>query len=218
MATRGPQVVRKSYINSADGTEKRSAFPEATTLRFYFLSPRKDAEDRPVIVGTRDIVLSTVSDDMKACALGHGLSQKLGDDLAGIASKAAKEETPVDIDPDDGWAPYAMERFDDALANIMAGVWVTEAEGGGTASSVTILLEAIVATFADAGKELSDEDMAKLRNALKDEDYRKNAKARKDVAAHMAAINAKRAEERRKKAAKALKEEAPTEDIDSLLG
>ena len=220
MANRGPQVVRKSYlaaVGTAEETAKRSAFPGWEVLRFEFLSPRKDANDNPIVVGTRDVQASTLPDEIQWCSLGHGISQKLGDDLAGIAAKAAKEEEPVSEDPEDGWAPYAMERFDYALENLIAGVWVSESEGSGGGASVTILLEAIVAAFADKGRELTEEEVSKLRLAVKDEDYRKKARERADVKAHMATIAAKRAEERRKKLAKEAKTATLSDIAEDLL-
>lgn len=194
-------LVRKSY-EYADGETGRSAKPGWQNLIFEFLAPEKDENANPVVLETREISRDEIPDEIADCALGHGLSQKLGDNLAGIAGKAAKEEPPVKADDERGFVDYALELFDDMWSDLEKGVWVAEGEGGKRGASVTILLEAIVAAFADAGKELDEDAVANIAAGLKDEKTRNAAKESPDVAKHMARIAAERAAARAEKAAK----------------
>lgn len=216
MATR-TQLVRKVYVHE-DGEEGRSAKPESKSLRFEFLAPQKDENDNPVVLDTRTIDLDAFIKEQPGiahCAFGHGLSQKLGDGLAGIAGKAAKDD--VSEDKERGFVDYALSLFDDALDNLQNGVWVAEGEGSSGSGNVTVLFEAIVAAFAKAGTDLTDEQRASVRGKLKDEQYRKDAKARSDVAAEVARITAERAAERAKKAAAKAKADKPEDDLSSLV-
>lgn len=215
MATK-TQLLRKVFVGT-DGTEKRSAFNGWSVLRFDLLSPTKDADGKGVVIDTFSINRSDVPTDMIECAAGHGLSQKLGDDLAGIAKKA--EADNVSEDPTRGFVDYAKSRLTEAFENIKGGVWVEEGEGGAGAS-VTILLMAVQAAFVDAGSELTDEQIATVREKLKDETYRKAAASRPDVDLHVKRIRAERAAEAAK-AARAKAKEAAKEgaaDMSALLG
>ena len=207
------QLVRKVYLDS-NGERSRSAKADWSALVFEFLAPKGEDDDEATVLDTRTISREDVEGTLPniwACAAGHGLSQKLGDALAGIAGKAAKANETAD--PERGFADFAMAIFDEALEDLQNDVWVTEGEGGGAGTgSVTILLEAIVAAFADQGKVLEGEALAKVKENLKDEDWRKKAKGRADIAAHVARITAERAAARAAKAA----EKADSATVDAL--
>lgn len=191
---------RKVY-EYADGTEGRSAKPNWTALRIECLAPTKDKDDNFVVLETRRITREDADSwDVAPCAMGHGYSQKLGDDLAGIAKKA--KDDGAAFDKVRGYADYIAERLDAMIDNFRAGVWVSESEGGG-AASVTILFTAIVEAYADQDNALSDEKIAQLRERLKDEEYRKTASEVPEVKAKIEKIKADRAVERAKKAAEA---------------
>lgn len=217
MATQRTQLVRKVYIY-ADGEEGRSAKPEATGLRFEFLAPEKDENDNLVVLETRTIDLeafATEHPDMMHCAFGHGLSQKLGDNLAGIVGKAAKQEPPVEADPERGFVDFGLELFDDAWDNILADVWVAEGEGSSGAQNVTILFTAIVNVLTKHGKAFEEQE---IRTKLRDADYRTKAKANPEVAAEVRKIELERAQDRLRKAeAKAAAADDSVEGLDDLV-
>lgn len=214
MASTRTQLVRKVYLD-AEGESQRSAHKDAQVLRFEFLAPEKDAEDNAVVLEVRNVDLQgflAEHSDMAFCAMGHGLSQKLGDNLAGIAGKAAKAEPSVEPDPERGFVDFALELFDDALDNILSDVWVAEGEGSSGAGNVTILVQAIVAVLEANGREA---DVAEIRGKVKDKDYREKAKANPHVAAEVRKLEQARAEERLKKAQEKAAE-ASTEGLDEL--
>jgi len=206
------QLLRAVYVY-ADGSEGRSAKPDAKALRFEFLAPEKDAEDNAVVLETRTIDLEEFAREhagMQHCSSAHGLRQKLGDNLAGIAGKAAKEE--VDADPVRGFVDFALEIFDDSWDNILNDVWVAEGEGSSGGSNVTILLTAISRVLEAHGKEFTVEE---LRKKLQDADYRTKAKANPAVALEVRKIEQERAAARLAKAEE--KAAAATTDADDLI-
>lgn len=212
MATKMSHV-RKVY-EFENGERGRSAKPDWTALHFELLGTGKDADGKAVVVDTVTVERSGIVDDIAACAVGHGLSQKLGDDLSGIAKKA--DADGASFDETNGFAAYIRERLEAMLDNFSNGVWVAEGEGATGSGNVTILLEAMVRVFEAAGKDLSDEQLATIRNNLKDEDYRKGVKARPDVDKHVKAIQLERAQARLAAAENAA-ENADTGGLDDLL-
>jgi hypothetical protein len=213
MANTKTPLTRKVYTY-ADGRMGRSARPGATKMTFEFVAPIKDAEGNLVVLETREINLSEFPAGVIECATFHGFGQKFTDDLAGIAGKAAKDEATEH--PERGFVDYAVERFDDMMDNLRNGVWVSESEGGGKGSNVTILHEAIVSVFAEAGTELSDEQKAGIMTKLADEEYRTAAKDRPDVAYQVKRITAERAAARAKEA-KAKAKAAGSQELGGLL-
>ena len=143
------------------------------------------------------------TDDMMDCAIGHGFMQKIGDDMAGIDKKALIDG--ISFDTKTGFSEYIADRISDMVENFTANVWVAEGEGATGGSNITILSQAIFATFAAAKQELDDDAKAKVMVRLQDEDYRKKAKLRPDIASHVAKITAYRAAERADAAAKKAK-------------
>ena len=214
MATK-MQRMRKSY-RYANGETGRSAKADWTHLVFEILGvPTKDENDKNVypVVDTVEIPRGEIVAETQACAMGHGIMQKVGDTIADVVRVAAKDG--VTEDPKTGFASLILETISDQIDNIKAGVWIEEREGSGS-QSVTLLFEAVVAAFSKAGTELTDEQSAGIREKLKDEEYRKKAKARADVAAEFARLQAERAAERAKTAAKKAKD-ADTGDLADLM-
>lgn len=201
MADKRITHVRKVYEYD-DGSEGRSAKPNWTKLRFEALAPEKDGDDNFVVLDSRTIEReAALKWDIAPCAMGHGLSQKVGDDLAGLPKKA--KEDGASFDPEKGYSEYAMERVDAMLDNFANGIWVTESEGGSGAGSVTILFTAICQAYEQGGAALDEDAQAELRGKLKDEEFRKAAAEVAEVKAAMEEIKAARAAERAKKAREA---------------
>lgn len=215
MAEKKTALVRKVYTY-ADDTTGRSAKPGWKVLTFELLSPHRDAEENLVVLDRVEVSRDMFPAEILECAIGHGLSQKIGDDLSGIATKAAKEEPPFVADPERGFVEYAYDRIAAMVDNLKGGVWVEEGEGSTGASNVTILFEAIVHVLKASGKELTESDLAAVREKLKNKDYREGAKARPDVAAQVAAIQLERAKARHDAAKAKAKAEAPA-DMSELI-
>lgn len=197
-------ILRKVYVYS-DGSEGRSAKAGWTGLRFELLAPTKDAEGKPVVLDSITVEPGMFPKETLECAIGHGFAQKIGDDLAGIATKAGKEEPPVGEDPVRGFVDYAKDRIESMIENLKAGVWVEEGEGSTGAANVTILFEAIKAAKEKAGAAF---DEAATRKNLQDADYRKKASAVPAVKAEVERIKLERQTARAKEASKAAKESA----------
>lgn len=194
MATRDA-VLRKSY-GYEDGSTSRSAKPSWTTLTFEIIDG-KDKDDKAIVVNAVTLNRADMSDDVLACAMGHGFSQKIGDEVAGWPKKAEKAGEPATRD-------FVASLITDMIDNLKSGVWVEEGEGGGS-GNVTILHEGIVAAFAKTGTELTDEQKQGFMKALQDKAERDRIKAMPEVAAEVARILAERAANRAKEAAKAAK-------------
>lgn len=162
---------KKSYFLQ-DGTEVRSATPEAVRLSFAFANGDK-----------LDCDPSKLSESVRYCAMFHGLAQKIGDSYAG--SKTADE---------------ASEEASSLWERLEAGEWIAERESAGP--RISLILAAIVKARADAGKPFTDVEVTERTEKLKtDKTYRESAMANPAVKAAYAAIQAERAAERAKKAA-----------------
>lgn len=214
MATTRTQLLRKVYT-FADGTTGQSAKEGWRKLTFELLAPQK-VDDKFVVLETVELTPDMVPESIVYCAMGHGLSQKIGDDLAGIATKAQNDGAEEDAER--GFVDYAKERIEAMLDNLSNGIWLTERESkGGSGGSFTIIMEALAAVFEKAGKPLTDEQKVAMAEKLKDADIREKTVARPDVNAEIARIKAERAAERAKKA----QEKAADTDagnLDDLLG
>lgn len=162
---------KKSYYLQ-DGTEVRSASPEAVRLTFAFAN------------GDRlDVDPSKLSEQVRYCAMFHGLAQKIGDSYAGSKT------------PDE-----ASEEASSLYERLEAGEWIAEREAAGP--RISLILAAVVKARADAGKPFSDAEIAERSERLKtDKPYRESVMANGAVKAAYAAIQAERAAERAAKAA-----------------
>ena len=213
MATERTKILRKVY-EYADGTEGRSAKPDATALRFELLAPNKDENDNFVILETRTYTWDQISAnaDMNKCQSFHGFSKKVGDEIAGVAKQAVK--AGVSPHADRGYVDFALEIVDDAAANILeAGVWITEKAGSG-APRVTMVAEAIGLALTEAGKAF---DPARILERLRTEpDYLASAKSNPHVLSHLEALKLQRQQERAKAAAMAAGE-AESGGLDGLV-
>lgn len=170
---------KKSYFLS-DGTEVRSATPEAVRLTFAFANGDK-----------LDVDPSKLSDNVRKCAMFHGLAQKIGDSYAGSKT------------PDE-----ASEEASSLWERLEAGEWIAERESAGP--RISLILAAVVKARADAGKPFTEAEQAERAERLKtDKTYRESVMANGAVKAAYAAIQAERAAERAKKAA----EEAGTAPV-----
>ena len=189
-------VLRKYYV-FADGTTRRSAKEGFTAIRFEVLNG-KDGEGKAIVAETIDFDPSATSEAVRQCAMGHGFSQKIGDEVAGAPAKAEKAgET---------FGPaFVASLINDAMDNLRNGVWVEEGEGSSGAGNVTILFEAVKAAFEAAKKPIAEERLPELMKKLADKGERDKFKANPQVAAHLARITAERAAERAKKARDAAK-------------
>ena len=143
------QHLRKVYVYD-NGETGRSAKPNWQELRFELLGPKGDGDEAAPVVDTFAVERASLTDDIVACAIGHGVSQKMGDAIAGIAKKAKADG--VEYDPKTGLSAYIKELLSDMADNFAQGVWVAEGESASGGGSVTILLEAIIAAFANAGQ------------------------------------------------------------------
>ena len=217
MATRKTHA-RKVFVNS-DGTETRSAKPDWETLRFEFLAPEK-VDDKFVVAGTFEASRAEIPEDMISCAFGYGLSQKLGDYLAGLEKKAAALADDGQLFTyhiATGWKDLMEHLLDEQWGNILEGVWVTESEGkGGGGGSVPILLQAIQAAYAGSGKPLTDKQVEGIRAKVKTEDGRKAFAEHPQIKVEYLRIQEQRAKDRAAAAA-AKASEGGGADLGSLL-
>lgn len=213
MATRQTHV--RKFFGYADNTTSRSAKVGWTSIMFELVAPFKDAKGDFIPLETVTIPRSSFPAEIVDCAAGHGFGQKIGDDLAGIAIKAAKEVPAVHASKERGFAEYIKSRIADMVENLSNGFWVEESEAGG--SNLTILLAAVIRTFEAAGKVLSDAQIEHIKGALKGSEYSAGLKARADISKHYADITSERAAERAKKAQENLAGSVDMPDLDTLL-
>ena len=181
----GTTHLRKRYGYEAQ-TTVRSEKRKCPARVFVLISQVKNSDDELVVLDTVRVERDDFTDEMIDCAVGHGFMQKIGDDMAGIDKKALTDG--IAFDAKTGFSDYIADRIADMLENFGANVWVAEGEGATGGSNITILSQAIFATFAAAEQELDDEAKPNVMVRLQDEDYRKNAKSSPDIAHHVARI------------------------------
>lgn len=198
MATRN-SILRKLYVYP-DGSTSRSAKPGWASVRFDVFSgftPGATAEDKPTPVVGKSIGFSREdASRVMDCAFGHGLMQKIGDEIAGWQKKAEKASAKAD------WN-FVVGLIEDMIDTLTSGVWVEEGEGS-SAGNVTLLFQALVAAYEEAlGRPLTDEGKAAMLGKLSEKAEREAAKAIPQVAKHLARLTAERAAARAEEAAKA---------------
>ena len=203
--------MRKSYSHET-GDNTRSAKPGWTAIVFEMVSPVKDADGKLVPIDSVTLERGLFSAEIMDCAAGHGLMQKIGDDMAGLEKKA-KEDGAI-FDAKLGYSEYIKARIRDMMENFTAGFWVEESESGAGGGNITILIEAVKRALAAGGVDMTPEQTAGLIEKLKDETYRSSLRARPDVKEHMTRIVAERAAERASAAAKAAKAAAKDSGAD----
>lgn len=146
--TKRQRVADKLYL-IGDGETVKHAKPGVTGLRFAFANG-----------AVRDVSLSDFPADVREAATAHGLAQKLGDSYAGTNS--------VD---------EAISTFEEKLADLREGTWLSRSEGG--APRVSLLAAAVcrcmVASGMDSVKvsgeacELNETNVAARLKELTDE-------------------------------------------------
>jgi hypothetical protein len=157
---------------------------EAGTLEFQF----DDGE-------TVSFDTSAVAASIKARAMLHGFSQKLGDSYA----SASKAENPL------AWAKQTLK---DTIAQLMAGDWrAAVGEAGPRVTDLAIAISRLTGKPIEAAVEFVDS---------LDEDQLAVFRAKPKVKAMLAEVRAEKAAERARKAAEAAKaaEEAGADDGD----
>ena len=190
-------VLRKSYV-MPDGSTRRSAHADATALRLEVLNG-KDADGNLIVAQTINFDPASVNESIRKCAMLHGFSQKIGDEVAGAQGKAEKAEQTFGPD-------FVAGLLTDVIENLTGGVWVEEGEGSSGGSNVTILFEGILAAFEDNGTPIREDKHDWLRAKLANKEERDKFRANPAVAAKVAKITADRAVERAKAAAAKAKE------------
>lgn len=129
---------------------------------------------------------SRVNDDIKARAMMHGFSQKIGDSYAGAASA----ENPL---------AYAKQAVRETIATLYANEWkAPRGEGGPRVTDLAVAVSRVT------GKSI--EDVVALIEGLSDED-KKALRAKPKVKAALAAISQEKATARAAKLAAAAAEE-----------
>ncbi len=206
--------MRKRY-ELDDGTSVRSAVPNWAALVFELLGP-KGADDKAPVVDTfripRDEVgLGDNVSDHAACAVGHGLFQKLGDMFSGIASE------DHEYHPTRGYADVIRDGLEEMWADIRNGFWVEERAQGGGGGNVTMLLAAAIKALTNAGKDVDAAARDKLTSALKTKEGRESWSKQPQVRAILEEMKLEKAKARAAKAAEAA-EKAGGSDLASLLG
>jgi hypothetical protein len=145
--------------------------------------------------GTKvEVNVNELSEDVRALAAFHGISQKLGDSYAGADS--------VD---------EARESAEAVRDNLLAGNWTAGREGGG--GGVSILVQALFEATQHEGRTL--EDCQELVADMSDE-QRKGLRQLPQIKANMDRIAAERAQKRYEKS-RAAAGNKPL-DLKSVLG
>ena len=186
-------IARKTFID-ADGNKVTSPF-DATALKFEFFDPaytKADGEDNskvPVVESRihvlADLIESAPDDvDVLNGLAMWGLNHKGGDAYAGAAKSAST----------------AWELHDAVIAALANGEW-SEGRESGTASSQSMIVEAIEAVLVAEGITVTDTIRNNAREQTKTPEQRKSALARPDINAQYLRISAERKAEQARLAA-----------------
>ena len=176
---------KKVFITDTENgeAESRSATENWKRLEFRF-------ENGNTLAVSRD----QFPDNVVAAAMGHGLSQKIGDAYSGA--------TTID---------EAQEKAEALVEQLQQGIWVTERESSGP--RIGPLVEAIARVLEANGRPANREHLKGLYHG--DKEKQKAAKANPEVAAMYDKIKAEEAAARAKESAKAAK--GAESDLDSLV-
>ena len=182
-------VCKKVYIVDGDegSTEHKSATPEAARLEFRFDGGHVES-----------ISVDQFPQAIRDCATLHGLSQKLGDAYAGAKG---------DVDA-------AIESFGGLLERLQAGEWVKARESAGP--RLSMIFQAVVKVYADAGVTLDDAKAAEIQEALKDKAFREETTSNLKIKAALEQLRAEAAAARAAKAAEAAASDTGPEESDPL--
>lgn len=172
---------QKAFITymRADGTEVNFPHPDCSAVLTSFANGTK-----------RSIDVSTLSSDIKACAV-----------LQGVAIRTQRSYQALkDIDS-------VVESYDETVADLLNNIWIESKTGE---PKVTMLSQAIVKTLEAAGGTVDDERRRSIVEKLKDASYREKAMANDHVKAALAQLKLDAAKERAAEAKKAAKESGTT--------
>ncbi len=167
-------VCKKVYV-AKDGTETRSATPDAVELQFQFQNGN-----------THSVKLTDHPGDILSCLTFFGISEKYGNAYAGAKGDAGDAE----------------EKFLSMQEQLRGGTWVEKAEAGPRPS---LIADAIIAALTAAGEKVDDARAASVREKVKDKATRDGALKDPVIKAEYEAIKAARAALRAKEAAKVAK-------------
>ncbi len=167
-------VCKKVYV-SKNGTETRSATPDAVELQFQFANGN-----------THNVKLSDHNPEILSCLTFFGVSEKYGNSYAGAKGDAGDAE----------------EKFLSMQEQLKGGTWVEKAEAGPRPS---LIADAIIAALTNAGEKVDDARAASVREKVKDKATRDGALKDPVIKAEYEAIKASRAIERAKAAKAAAK-------------
>ena len=162
-------VCKKVYV-AKDGTETRSATPDAVELQFRFENGN-----------THKVALSDHNPEILSCLTFFGISEKYGNSYAGAKG-----------DPAD-----AEEKFLSMQEQLKGGTWVEKAEAGPRPS---LIADAIIAALKSAGQTVDEKRAGAVREKVKDKATRDGALKDPVIKAEYEAIKAERAVERAKAA------------------
>lgn len=167
-------VCKKVYVDK-DGTETRSATPDAVELQFQFANGN-----------THAVKLTDHPAEILFCLTFFGVSEKYGNSYAGAKGDAGDAE----------------EKFLSMQEQLRGGTWVEKAEAGPRPS---LIADAIIAALLSAGQKVDDARAAGVREKVKDKAIRDGALKDPVIKAEYESIKATRAANRAKEAAKAAK-------------
>lgn len=167
-------ICKKVYI-LADGTESRTAHPDATKLQFRFSNGEVES-----------IAMGDCPDQIERRLNWFGRSEKLGNFYA----------------KSDGDPAVAHGKFVTGMEMLAGGEWAERVEGEARPSMV---VAAIVAALVEAGETVDDDREAAIREKTKGPEGRKAALANVVFNAHYERIKLEHAKERADAAKKAAK-------------
>ncbi len=169
--TKKSGVCKKVYV-AKDGTETRSATPDAEKLEFRFTNGNVHA-----------VTLADEPKSIDTCLRWFGRSEKYGNAYANAK----------------GSADDAEEMFLSMREQLVAGTWVERAEGLGPRPS--LIADAIIAALVNSGETVDDTRAGVIREKVKDKATRDGALKDPAIKAEYESAKATRAAERAKKAA-----------------
>lgn len=170
------------------GTEQKRVGSDVDGIRFDF------ANGKALTISLADLPREII-----AIAATRGIAEKVRDTFAGSESVGD-----------------AMEEAESIVERLLAGEWLAEREAAGPRPSMVV--DAIIAAFADAGKTVARDAVMAKYTGKGTEEARKTALKNPQVKAHFERLRAeaaaKRAEEAQKAASGTAAEGAP--DLASL--
>ncbi len=139
---------KKGFVD-ASGERISEPGTDVAAITFTFA----DFEDQMVS-------LSDIPEPIRVALAWHGLSQKLGDSYANASKKPAED---------------CYDSFQSTLERLVAGDWVKAREAAGPRTSM--VLEAVLAVMANAGKPADDATQKVIGEALGEKSERDRAMA-----------------------------------------